>query len=710
MPWLPTRTLVWESRLGRDDLIERLRPRTHESWFRPAPSNKWYVGTVGETAFCLVPRIGVLTAILAQVSGTFDNVTEVDTANGSSPSDKRTRITLVVTPGLAMQAAMVVAFGIMSAAVYYNDWARVFTGTAVNAFLVWYLLRSLQRLVVTELERKLAALFEATPAIGVSSSNSSLKWPAWPIVPVAILIAACAWGNGVVQGHVGLMTRPMVELFVTAWVAQALLLAWLTWCSRLNALTRTWLLGLGFGIELAWCWPFVVAFYTGDGRPVFTWRWSPPPGKEYAIAPENAMVAGPRSESHAAGARDFPQFRGRNRDGIVTGVRLRTDWTTTPPRIVWKQQVGLGWSAFAVAGNLAVTMEQRDDEEAVVAYDVDRGSVAWEHRYRAHFVELMGGSGPRSTPTIDGDYVYALGATGKLTKLAVTTGEKSWQVDAFCGEASVNSPFGSTGSPLVADGLVIVGPGGKQGSLAAFDVETGQLKWDALGPPAAYASPMMVSIGGVRQILHFNTEGIYAHQPSDGKVLWSYPWYTPPEKNNVCQPVPWRDDDEKETVFIASGYGKGGALLDVTNNDGVFQPTPRWFSRQLKPKFTSVVEREGYVYGLDEAILCCIDLRTGQRQWKGGRYGYGQLLLVGESLLIQSENGAIAICDASPKAFHERARLDVLNERTWSHLALAGRSLLMRSDRTAACVELPAELIDEEVVRQQTESDQARQR
>lgn len=691
MPWLPTRTLLWDSKQGRAELVERLRSRTHGSWFYPATGDKWYLGAVEEAAFCLVPRMGALTFLLPQVSGT------IIEANGAQ------RITLVITPSLVMQAAVVLVFGLMSAAVYFNNWIRVLAGTALNAFLLWHLLCSLQRLVVSDVQKRLVLLMEATPVDSTLVDRIVRKWPAALIVPVVIVIAASAWGYCVVSGLAGLMTRPMYELFLTAWIAQALMFGWLTWWSGLDGRGRTWLLGLALGIELIACWPFVVAFYTGDGRPVFTWRWSLPPGKEYAIPSKNEMPASTPSALQATTRRDFPQFRGEHRDGIVTGVRLRTDWSADLPRIVWKQQLGLGWSAFAVVGNLAVTMEQREDEEAIVAYSVDSGSVAWEYRYPARFVELMGGNGPRSTPTIDRDYVYALGATGKLTKLALTSGEKIWQVDAFCGQTSVNCPFGATGSPLVRDGRIVVGPGGTHGSLAAFDIETGALQWDTKGPPAAYASPMLVTIGDTEQILHFNTEGIYAHQPTDGKVLWSYPWYTPPEKNNVCQPVPWRDDSGKETVFIASGYGKGGALLDVTQSDGVFQATPRWFSRQLKPKFTSVVERDGFVYGLDEAILCCIDLRTGQRQWKGGRYGFGQLLLIGESLLVLSENGAIALCDADPKAFRERAKFDVLKERTWSHLALAGRSLLIRSDRTAACIELPMDFIDEELVQQSPE-------
>jgi outer membrane protein assembly factor BamB len=193
-------------------------------------------------------------------------------------------------------------------------------------------------------------------------------------------------------------------------------------------------------------------------------------------------------------------------------------------------------------------------------------------------------------------------------------------------------------------------------------------------------------------VLNFNAEGLFSHDSTNGRVVWNVPWVSNPhERNNVCQPVPCAGQfaGGENCVFLASGYGMGCAVVEITRDGEQFSVRERWRNRNLKAKFASAVVRDGYVYGLDGAILTCVDLATGKRQWKEGHYGYGQLTLGGSHLVIQLESGEVALVEATPQGRHEVARFAALADRTWNHPVVASRHLLVRNDREAACYELP---------------------
>jgi outer membrane protein assembly factor BamB len=194
----------------------------------------------------------------------------------------------------------------------------------------------------------------------------------------------------------------------------------------------------------------------------------------------------------------------------------------------------------------------------------------------------------------------------------------------------------------------------------------------------------------VDQVLDFNADGLFAHELLSGDYLWSVPWISnPAERNNVCQPVVCESSNgTADQVFLASGYGMGCALLELQKKDKQFIVTQLWHNRNLKAKFSSVVVYEGFAYGFDNAILTCVDLTSGERRWKGGHYGYGQLILADSLLLVQLESGEVAMVEASPKSFREVSRFEALGDRTWNHPALAGPYLVVRNDREAACYEL----------------------
>lgn len=343
-----------------------------------------------------------------------------------------------------------------------------------------------------------------------------------------------------------------------------------------------------------------------------------------------------------------------------------------------------------------MTQEQRGGFEAVVCYELRTGHEVWEHRDLACFDEVTGGKGPRATPAIQEGRVFSLGATGILNCLDGRSGRPIWSRNILADSNTANRLFGMAGSPLLLNGLVIVSPGGEGSSLVAYDCQSGERVWRGGDVDASYSSPHFAAFQ-TPQILNFNADGLFAHEAQSGRVLWSHAWISnPAERNNVCQPVPLPSGDGQsdEQVFISSGYGKGCALLDVPQNGQDFAVRERWRNQNLKAKFSSVVRRGDHIYGLDDRILVCIDLASGDRCWKGGRYGYGQLVLVDDLLLVQAESGEVAVVEASISRHRELGRFAALSDRTWNHPVVAGNLLLVRNDREVACYELPRVSLD----------------
>ncbi len=220
--------------------------------------------------------------------------------------------------------------------------------------------------------------------------------------------------------------------------------------------------------------------------------------------------------------------------------------------------------------------------------------------------------------------------------------------------------------------------------MVAYDRMTGRRMWRAGDDPAGYGSPIVCALAGRRQVVILNRPGLAAHDIETGRVLWTFPWANSTE-TNCSQPVPVGDS----RLFVSSGYGKGCALLKVELlESGEWAVRPMWTSRSLKTKFTSAVLHAGHAFGLDEGILCCVDLADGRRRWKAGRYGHGQVLLAGDQLLVQCESGDVALVAADPAEYRELGRFNALAGKTWNYPALAGRWLVCRNDHEAACFEL----------------------
>ncbi|HJT34222.1 MAG TPA: PQQ-binding-like beta-propeller repeat protein [Pirellulales bacterium] len=462
----------------------------------------------------------------------------------------------------------------------------------------------------------------------------------------------------------------------------------LRWRTRLlvPAIVVVLLVSLGFAVRFD-------GAQDGSGKPVIAWRWSP------AVVPPDTRLTAPVVEpasDEAVPVRfettpdDYPHFLGRGGHAVVDDVRLARDWSANPPRQVWRQPIGAGFSSFAVVGDLAVTQEQRGDDELIVCYQVPTGRPLWSHANRVRFKDPTG-DGPRATPTIDGQRVYALGATGILDCLDGATGELLWTHDTLAEHDLKNLEWGKSNSPLIYDELVIVTGGksadGKSGpSLIAFDKTSGEQVWQAGHDNAAYCTPELAVLADRSQIVIVNAGSVSGHDPTDGKLLWEYAW--PGQWPKVSQPVPL----DGERLLVTAGYGLGAVLLKVEGDaESSLSPAEVWKSKKMKPQFANVVLRDGFIYGLDDGVLACVGLANGERRWRKGRYGHGQILLVGDVLLIQAESGEVVLVEASPRRHHELTRFAAIEGKTWNNPALSGRRLLVRNDQEAACYELPLE-------------------
>lgn len=388
----------------------------------------------------------------------------------------------------------------------------------------------------------------------------------------------------------------------------------------------------------------------------------------------------------AAPSRNYwTNFRGPNRDAKYDEAGVATNWPAKGLPELWKQPVGVGHASFAVADGKAYTIEQRRNQEVVAAYDLNNGRELWTQKWNAEYNDSTG-DGPRSTPTWDQGRIYALGATGELRCLDANNGSVIWGKNILTENQAKNLQWAQTASPLIVDDKVIVLPGGANGkSVVAYNKNTGAPVWKALDDPQAYVSPMLVELGGRRQILVVSSFRVVGLAPENGRLLWSHPWDTD-SGINVSQPIVV----DQNRFFISSGYGKGAALVALKGSGDSFTASTIWENKNMKNKFNSSVLHNGYVYGLDEGILVCLDVNTGERKWKDGRYGYGQLILAGNHLIVTSDQGEIALVKASPDGYTEVTRFPALSGKTWNYPAIASGRLLVRNSNEMAAYDISA--------------------
>ena len=447
---------------------------------------------------------------------------------------------------------------------------------------------------------------------------------------------------------------------------------------------------------------------------VFHWRWTPTPedlllakaeeepqplpAEPVAVATTPTPVAREEKPASVPAARvepvaetieavappaEWPGFRGPHRDGVVHAAFIKTDWSQTPPTQLWRRAVGPGWSSFSVRGDLLYTQEQRGNEEIVACYRVSTGEPVWRHKDPIRFYESNGGAGPRGTPTIFGNRVYSMGATAMLNALDARTGKVIWAKKAAVDTKREIPMWGISSSPLIVDDMVIVSV---YGTLVAYDVADGKLRWVGPSHGGSYSSPQLVTFEGVPQVVILSSPGAVSVNPADGKLLWEHKW----EGGAIVQPAITDDGDILINAMAATG-GIGTRRLAIRKSDAGWNVEEKWTSNGLKPYFNDLVVHKGYAYGFDGSILSAIDLADGKRKWKGGRYGNGQMILLADQdlLLVVSEEGELALVSATPDQYKEITRIPALNAKTWNHPVVVRDILLIRNGEEMAAYRLP---------------------
>jgi outer membrane protein assembly factor BamB len=425
----------------------------------------------------------------------------------------------------------------------------------------------------------------------------------------------------------------------------------------------------------------------------FSWRWTPTSEERFldsAGRPSERTGAAKPTEIDLPSELqpgDWPGFRGADRDGRASGVTFDSDWGSHPPRELWRRRVGPGWSSFTVVGPYLFTQEQQGEDEAVVCYRLTDGQPCWVNTHRTRFSEVVSGAGPRATPTFHQGRLYTMGANGTVQCLDATDGHAIWSREAVADTDAEVPIWGFASSPLVVGNLAVVFAGGTKGrSVVAYRCDNGGIAWVGGDGRLSYSSPQLVRFGESELILMATETGLQALEPGSGRSAWRHDW--PTQSMRIVQPQLLGHGQ----VLFASGYGTGTRLLRIGRRENGWDVAQAWSTKDLEPYFNDSVGHQGYVYGFDGKVLACIDLQTGKRCWKGGRYGYGQILLLPEMdlLLVLSETGEAVLVRADPQEHRELGRFQAVNGKTWNHPVIAHGRLLVRNSNEAACFELIA--------------------
>ena len=425
----------------------------------------------------------------------------------------------------------------------------------------------------------------------------------------------------------------------------------------------------------------------GDMDVAYAWRWSPTAEQKLLASKIDLGTGGAAMETtEAMEPAAWPNFRGARRDNVIESLSIAGDWNLQPPVELWRRPVGPGWSSFAVVGKRLYTQEQLGEQELVRCYDATSGEAIWTHTDQARFWEALAGAGPRATPTYADGAIFTLGATGILNALDAGTGALLWSRDAAEDCAATTPDWGFASSPLVIDGLVIVHTGGADGrAVVAYDQSTGEPSWFAAAGALSYSAPHPAVIAGQRQIVMLTGDGAHGIAIKDGATLWQHDW---PMSGGarIVQPLILEDG----TIFVGTGFGMGVRRLQVDLNEGEWRVQEGWTSTGLKPYYNDFVEYDGTLYGFDGRILAAVDTASGERLWKGGRFGNGQLLLIQDQglLLVLSDRGEVALVKATTDRFEELSRFKAIDGKSWNHPVIADGRLFVRNGEEMAAFQL----------------------
>jgi outer membrane protein assembly factor BamB len=378
----------------------------------------------------------------------------------------------------------------------------------------------------------------------------------------------------------------------------------------------------------------------------------------------------------------WPQWRGPNRDGRSPDSGLLVRWSEKEPPVVWRVTGGTGFSSLAIVDGHVYTMVQRDDFQWALCLDAHTGREIWRVKSGAMYREQQGGDGPRSTPTVDADRVYSLDAGGNLLCLNRTTGKIMWQQNILERFNAQNLIWGVSASPLIDGENLLLNVGGAGAGFVALNKYTGEVIWKAHDDVAGYSSPIIITNGDVREVVFFAGRAVVGLAPQDGRLHWRHEWRTTDDMN-VATPI-WANP----FLFVSSGRGTGAGLFRLDAKGDVLCAEVVWTSKVMQNHFNSCVPVGEHLYGFDNAILKCIELKTGKELWSDRSVGKGSLVFADGHLFIVGEHGDIAVAEATPQGYRELGRKRVLEYRAWTPPAIAYGRLYVRDQQTISCLDL----------------------
>ncbi|MEM6673494.1 MAG: PQQ-binding-like beta-propeller repeat protein [Planctomycetota bacterium] len=410
------------------------------------------------------------------------------------------------------------------------------------------------------------------------------------------------------------------------------------------------------------------------------------------------LVFLPSTQSSAA---DWPQYNGPDSRRAVAVEPQTSLVSKGGPEVIWRARLEAGFSSFVVSGGRAYTIDRRrvggTASEACVAFDAATGKEIWQTGLSsgeydgggdAGASDNRGGDGPRSTPSVADGRIHVYDAEMMLHAIDAKTGKTVWRVDVQARHGGRPIRWQNASSPLVDDGRVYVAGGGAGMSLLAFDADSGDLVWAVGDERMTHATPVTAEIDGERQVIFYVQSGLVAVDPKTGAERWriGFPYRT----SSAASPVVHGD-----VVYVSAGYGVGGAAIQVRREGDSFTPEFLWHQRnRLMNHWSTPVAKDGHLYGMygfkkyGEAPLACVELATGEIKWQKEGFGPGNVILVGEHLVALGDAGQLVVADATPAAYRERARVDVLGGKCWSSPAYAGGRVYVRSTEEGACIEL----------------------
>jgi outer membrane protein assembly factor BamB len=516
---------------------------------------------------------------------------------------------------------------------------------------------------------------------------------AWVSLPVLLAIVLM----GVLAFRI---SAPRTEIACLMYgVPFAIVLTFVGLCVSQSSAPNRQLLTICGLSALGWAGLSLIRLDGVDGSyvPAVTFRWIPTT-EERLVNSQSVGLKGQtdrsRTEEWVIDSEEWPGFRGRDRNARVVESLPEQDWESRPPKELWRRAIGPGWSSLSLISGRLFTQEQRGDDEAVSCYDASTGEPVWVHTEPSRFEEVVSGAGPRATPTYAAGRIFAYGAKGLLVALEASTGKLIWKRDLLTETKAEVPIWGFSSSPAVFDETVVVYAGGSnENGLVGLDYSTGQTRWGLASRGMNFASAQPISIGGESMLLFVEANQARGIDPLSGEVLWQYPMANSGNPS-IVQPQQISDD----TIVIPLSDERGLAAIRLEKqSDGTWVSCEIWNSRNLKPSFNDFVYQNGVIFGFDKEIFAAIDAGTGQRLWKRGRYGFGQVISLESSrqLVVTTERGDAVLVDARREGLVERGRVKCFSGKTWNHPIIVDGKLYARNSEEFVCLLLSGRKISE---------------